>query len=130
MKETKPCDSADVYSEQCPCRSILDRISDKWTPLIIGRLTEKPHRFNELKREVQGVSQKMLTQTLRALERDGIVRREAFATVPVTVEYSLTSLGETLSAPLAAVRTWTETHRDEVLQARAAFDATHSKNTA
>lgn len=120
--ETKACGRGDVYSNQCPCRSILDRIADKWTPLIIGRLDEGPHRFNQLKRSIPGVSQKMLTQTLRALERDGIVDREVFPTVPVTVVYSLTDLGRTLSEPLQLVREWVESHRDAVVSARMAFD--------
>ncbi|MDO5076438.1 helix-turn-helix domain-containing protein [Corynebacterium sp.] len=97
-------------------------MADKWTPLIIGRLDEGPHWFNQLKRSIPGVSQKMLTQTLRALERDGIVDREVFPTVPVTVVYSLTDLGRTLSEPLQLVREWVESHRDAVVSARMAFD--------
>ncbi|MDY3126883.1 MAG: helix-turn-helix domain-containing protein [Corynebacterium sp.] len=125
--ETTPCGSGDVYSDQCPCRSILNRISDKWTPLIIGRLDEAPHRFNQLKRSISGVSQKMLTQTLRALERDGLVEREVFPTVPVTVVYSLTDLGRTLSDPLQRVRQWVESHQDAVVSARVAFDERQSR---
>jgi DNA-binding HxlR family transcriptional regulator len=109
----------DVYDAHCPTRQALDRIADKWSALIIGLLAERPHRFGELRRKIGGISQKMLTQTLRSLEADGLVSRRAFATVPVTVEYSLTPLGETLVAPLASIRDWAEGHIEEVLAARA-----------
>lgn len=109
----------DVYQAACPTRQALDRIADKWTALIIGVLAERPHRFGELRRQIDGISQKMLTQTLRSLERDGLVHRRAEPTVPVTVEYSLTPLGVTLVGPLAAIRDWAEGHIDEVLTARA-----------
>lgn len=113
----------DVYSAACPTRQALDRIADKWTALIIGLLAERPYRFGELRRRIDGISQKMLTQTLRSLEHDGLVHRRAEATVPVTVEYSLTPLGITLVAPLAAVRDWAEAHIGEVLDARARTEA-------
>jgi DNA-binding HxlR family transcriptional regulator len=109
----------DVYDAHCPTRQALDRIADKWSALIIGLLAERPHRFGELRRKIGGISQKMLTQTLRSLEFDGLVSRRAIATVPVTVEYSLTPLGETLVAPLASIRDWAEGHIEEVLAARA-----------
>jgi DNA-binding HxlR family transcriptional regulator len=112
----------DVYRAACPTRSALDRIADKWTALIIGLLAERPHRFGELRRRIDGISQKMLTQTLRSLERDGLVARRAEATVPVTVEYSLTPLGATLVGPLEAIRVWAEAHIDEVLDARASTE--------
>lgn len=108
----------DVYSASCPTRHALDRIADKWTALIVGLLAERPHRFGELRRGLDGVSQKMLTQTLRSLERDGLVHRRAEPTVPVTVEYSLTPLGETLIGPLGAVRDWAEANIEAVLAAR------------
>jgi DNA-binding HxlR family transcriptional regulator len=111
-----------VYDANCPSRTALHRIGDRWTALIVGVLAERPHRFGELRRRIGGVSQKMLTQTLRSLERDGLVSRKAFATVPVTVEYSLTPLGETLVPVLAAVRDWAEEHIGEVLSARQRAD--------
>jgi DNA-binding HxlR family transcriptional regulator len=117
----------DVYDAHCPTRQALDRIADKWSALIIGLLAERPHRFGELRRMIGGISQKMLTQTLRSLEFDGLVSRRAIATVPVTVEYSLTPLGETLVAPLASIRDWAEGHIEEVLAARAERAATHAK---
>ena len=107
----------------CPTRKALDRIADKWAALLVLLLSERPHRFGELKRRIDGISQKMLTQTLRNLERDGLINRRAFATVPVTVEYSLTPLGETLVGPVAAIRDWAEGHIEEVLAAQAESEA-------
>jgi DNA-binding HxlR family transcriptional regulator len=113
---------ADVYSAPCPSRAALDRIADKWTALLVGALTAGPRRFSELRADVGGISEKMLTQTLRSMERDGLVARRAFATVPPRVEYALTELGRTLEEPLAAVRSWAERHINEVETARAAYD--------
>ena len=107
------------YAAACPTRQALDRIADKWTVLIVGLLEQRPHRFGELLKGVEGISQKMLTQTLRSLELDGLVNRHAKATVPVTVEYSLTSTGRTLAEPLEAIRRWAEQHIEGVLAARA-----------
>jgi len=112
----------DVYNERCPTRMVLDRIADKWTVLIVGALEERTKRFGELRREVGGVSQKMLTQTLRGLERDGIVARTVYASVPPKVEYSLTSLGRTLVRILEAIREWSEHNIADVLKARDEYD--------
>lgn len=114
----------DVYAGICPARQLLDRIADKWTALVIGLLgrAEKPLRFSELRRQIGGITQKMLTQTLRDLERDGLVVREAYAVIPPRVEYSLTELGRTLQEPLEALSAWTERHMAQVETARAAFD--------
>jgi len=116
---------AGVYSGPCPARELLDRIADKWTTLIIGVLTaiETPVRFTELRRAIGGISQKMLTQTLRDLERDGLVVRVAFPVIPPRVEYSLTPLGLTLKEPLGALSLWTERHSADVRKAQEAFDA-------
>ena len=111
----------DVYDPKCPTRQALDRIADKWTALIVGLLAERPHRFGELRRGVRGISHKVLSQTLQSLERDGLVRRTPLATVPSTVEYSLTSLGRTLDEPLASIRSWAERHIEEVQTARNAY---------
>jgi len=108
-----------VYDAHCPSRTALNRIGDRWTALIVGALAERPHRFGELRRRVGGISQKMLTQTLRSLERDDLVSRTVFPTSPVTVEYALTDLGETLVPVLAAIRDWAEDHVGEILVARA-----------
>lgn len=112
----------DVYNERCPTRVVLDRIADKWTVLIIGALEEKTKRFGELRREIGGVSQKMLTQTLRELERDGIVVRLVYACVPPKVEYSLTELGRTLVHIVEAIRAWSESNIESVLKARDNYD--------
>jgi len=109
-----------VYSARCPTRQALDRIADKWTALIVGLLAERTHRFGELRRGVEGISHKVLTQTLRSLERDGLVHRQPIPTVPPTVEYSLTTLGRTLAEPLAAIRAWAERHIDEIEASRTA----------
>jgi DNA-binding HxlR family transcriptional regulator len=110
------------YSADCPTRMALDRIADKWTALLLGLLDQSPLRFNQLRRAVEGLSQKMLSQTLKALERDGLVTRAAIATVPVTVEYSITPLGRTLAQALAPLVVWASAHIDEVLRARERYD--------
>ncbi len=114
----------DAFSGNCPVRELLDRIADKWTTLIIGILarSEGAVRFGELRRSVTGISQKMLTQTLRDLERDGIVTRTLYPEIPPRVEYSLTPLGRTLDEPLSALARWAERHMPEVRSAQVAFD--------
>jgi DNA-binding HxlR family transcriptional regulator len=107
----------------CHAREMLVRIADKWSMYAIHVLAqESPLRFNELKRRIEGVSQRMLTVTLRGLERDGLVRRTMYPEVPPRVEYELTPLGETLRGIVCQVVTWTETHLREVDTARAEFD--------
>ena len=115
-----------VYSGNCPTRQALDRIGDKWTTLIIGLLEDETRRFSDLQRGIHGISQKMLTQTLRALERDGLVKRTVFAEVPPRVEYELTPLGRTLCEPIAAIRHWAEEYIDEVLAAQVTYDERQS----
>ena len=88
-----------VYSSTCPTRQVLDRIADKWTALVIGALEDGPQRFSQIQRRIDGISQKMLTQTLRSLERDGLIERHVYAEVPPRVVYTLTPLGKTLCAP-------------------------------
>lgn len=112
-----------AYDAQCPTRLVLDRVADKWTVLILGLLAVQPVRFNQLRRRIEGISQKMLTQSLKSLERDGLVRRRVFASVPVTVEYSITPLGATLVDTVNALRQWAEAHMDEVAEAQRRYDA-------
>jgi len=112
-----------VYNERCPTRMALDRIADKWTVLVVGALEDKAKRFGELRREIGGVSQKMLTQTLRGLERDGLVTRMVYASVPPKVEYSLTELGRTLVRILEAIREWSEENIEDVLKSRDVYDS-------
>ena len=119
-----------VFNDQCPTRLVLARIADKWTVMIVLRLSQKRLRFGELKREIPGISQKMLTQTLRALERDGLVVRTVYAEVPPRVEYSLTALGKTLVGILTQIREWSETHIEAVLAAQKAFDQSTSNQAA
>ena len=115
----------------CPSRKLLDRISDKWVTLILAALGSgpdcdgdpRPMRFSELARLLAGVSQKMLTQTLRSLERDGLITRTATPTVPVTVSYELTALGLSLHELMRGLKSWAELHMDDVLTNRAAHDA-------
>jgi len=121
-----PCtpDVRDVYLKQCPCREVLDMVASKWTALAIGALEDGPQRFGEVRRKVEGITQKMLTQTLRALTRDGLITRTVYPTVPLRVEYELTPLGRSLVAPLSALRTWSEQHIDLIQTARADYDET------
>ncbi len=119
--------SGNVYAAACPTRVVLDRIGDKWTVLILGLLAGEPVRFNRLKREIEGITQKMLSQTLKSLERDGLVVRQAYATVPVTVEYTITPLGRTLQATVEGLRNWAETHIAEVARAQNRYDGNASR---
>lgn len=112
-----------TFEAACPTRLVLKRIADKWTVLVISSLVEDTKRFSLLRREIGGISQKMLTQTLRGLERDGLVIRTIYPTVPPKVEYTLTPLGLTLVKLLDGIRTWSETNIEEVLQAQAVYDS-------
>ena len=119
--------AGDVYAQNCPTRLLLDRIADKWTVLLLTTLDPEreqggPMRFNALKRRVEGVSQKMLSQTLRQMERDGLVSRTVRASVPVEVTYALTSLGATLVTALQPMVDWAETQMPAVAEAQSAFD--------
>ncbi len=110
------------FCAACPSRMIFDHIADKWTMLTLCVISSKPIRFNELKREIEGISQKMLSQTLKKLERDGLIVRQAFPTVPVTVEYTITSLGRDLSCIAASITAWTAKHMADVMAAQARYD--------
>jgi len=112
----------DIFVDTCPARAVLDRIADKWALLIMDRLSAGPTRFNMLKRDIAGISQKVLSQTLKLLERDGLISRKAYATVPVTVEYALTPLGENLSRAVDAFAHWAESNMDAIRKAQAAYD--------
>ena len=110
------------YYAQCPTRAVLDRITDKWVVLILGLLHEKPWRFNQLRKEIEGISQKVLSQVLKKLERDGLVTRTAFATVPVTVEYAITELGISLDHSLAELIAWGKQNVERMLANQKTFD--------
>jgi len=125
----------DAFLAGCPSRDLLDRISDKWVTLVLCALGDgsygpqaepsgesRPLRYSELSRRLAGVSQKMLTQTLRSLERDGLVTRTVTPTVPVTVSYEMTALGVSLHQAVRVLKTWAETHMDDVRAQRAVYD--------
>jgi DNA-binding HxlR family transcriptional regulator len=112
-----------VYDRSCPARLVLDHLADKWAVLIIGQLAKGTLRFAELRRAVDGVSQKMLTVTLRDLERDGLVNRKLYASVPPKVEYSLTPLGASLSNQVEELCRWSEAHMEQIVRARDSFDS-------
>lgn len=115
--QPKPLSAAD-----CPSRLLLDQIADKWSVLILAALCDGPLRFNAIKRRLEGITQKALTQSLRRLERNGIVARRVIAASPVAVEYRVTPLGRTLKQPFQALHAWTVDHLPDVEEARQAFD--------
>jgi len=108
---------------------ILNRIGDKWSVMVVGYLTRRTMRFNELRNAIGGISQRMLTLSLRNLERDGLVTRTVYPEIPPRVEYALTDLGRTLTDPLDALWNWAAEHQDEVNRARAEYDARQSSVT-
>ena len=108
--------------ELCPPRQALELIADRWTMIVVKSLSDGRYRYGELHRSIPGISQKMLTQTLRSLERDGLVRRTVYPVVPPRVEYALTPLGESLIEPLEALATWAEAHMGEIATARRDYD--------
>ncbi len=112
----------DPYAAGCPTRMLLDRIGDKWTVLVLGLVCDRPRRFNALRRDIEGLTQKMLSQTLKALERDGLVTRTVLPTAPVSVEYAVTPLGRTLAATLDGLRHWAGDHIGEVVGAQRRYD--------
>ena len=112
----------DAFMASCPTRQVMSTIGDKWSALLVNALAGGPRRHGELARTVAGVSQKMLTQTLRTLERDGLVTRSITPTVPVRVDYELTELGQSLVPVLQQLKHWSETHIEQVLAARESFE--------
>jgi DNA-binding HxlR family transcriptional regulator len=121
-----------VFSGPCPARELLGRIADKWTALIMAILAQvaRPMRFGELRRAVPGISQKMLTQTLREMERDGLVSRTLYPQIPPRVEYALTPLGVTLREPMEVLTNWVESHMPEVRASQQAFDRKQKREKA
>jgi DNA-binding HxlR family transcriptional regulator len=109
---------------------LLSRVGDKWTVLVVGTLCSGPMRFNEIRRAVDGISQRMLTLTLRGLERDGLVTRTVFPTIPPRVDYELTALGRTLKGPLNTLADWARSNREAVAEAREKFDRAAARNAA
>jgi DNA-binding HxlR family transcriptional regulator len=124
----------DLFSAACPTRQLLDRLGGKWTSMLVKVLAEEPEggelRFAELKRRAPGISQKMLSQTLRSLARDGLVARRVEPTIPPAVHYALTPLGRSLERPLSTLRTWAEEHMHAIDRSRAAYDGTEVRRSA
>ena len=121
METNAPAPNA--FARDCSSRVVLDRIGDRWTVLVVVALADGRLRFSQLRARIEGVTAKVMTQTLRALERDGLVTREVFAEVPPRVEYELTDLGRDLLAPIDAVRIWAEQHASRIVQNRDAYDS-------
>ena len=128
LSETTP--AWNVFDSNCPTRQVLDCIADKWTVLIIRRLADGTLRFAQLRRTVDGISQKVLTKTLRDLERDGIVTRRIYASVPPKVEYTLTTLGRSLCSLVAGICDWAEANIEQVQAARQVYAAGSEQNPA
>ncbi len=114
---------AALQSDECLARDVLDRVGDKWSVIVIYMLGFGTRRFTDLKRSIDGISQRMLTVTLRGLERDGLVTRTVYPVVPPRVDYALTPMGRTLLATIAQLMEWAEEHRAEIGAARARYDA-------
>src|SRR5450432_2952986 len=120
--ETKQQTQPDIFQANCLSRQVLGLIADQWTPLVIYALEDGTTRFGQLLKRIDGISKKMLTQTLRAMERNGLVQRVVYPVVPPVVEYSLTPLGQTLIEPMEALRVWAYGHLQEVAHARTIYD--------
>lgn len=116
-------DGAPKMPGVCPVRDVLDRVAQKWTLLLLISLTTGPKRFSALQRQVGDISKRMLTQSLRELERDGLILRTVYPTKPPSVEYALTALGRSSLEPIAVLTDWAESNHDRIRAARAAFDA-------
>ena len=112
------CKSYDVFRRSCPSHTVLEVLTNKWTLLVISSLRGKAHRFGELSRRIEGITPKMLTQTLKILERDGLVQRTMYPVIPPRVDYELTELGGDLVELLDAIRFWSERHVPDILKAR------------
>jgi DNA-binding HxlR family transcriptional regulator len=112
-----------AFMADCPTRQLLDTLSDKWLTLILSKLIDGPRRYSELSRDIAGVSQKMLTQTLRTLQRDGLVERTVTPSVPVRVDYQLTAVGKDLAPLVHSIKHWAEANMDRIETARADYDA-------
>jgi DNA-binding HxlR family transcriptional regulator len=121
--ELRELGGADAYLRDCASRDVLDLLSSKWVCLVIGALAPGPMRFGALRRRLDGITQKMLTRTLRDLERSGLVDRKVFPTTPPQVEYGLTPLGENVGALMGAIRSWAEEHMGDISRARERYDA-------
>ncbi|WP_331371306.1 winged helix-turn-helix transcriptional regulator [Sinorhizobium chiapasense] len=123
MPRTGTADVDTVYFADCAARSFFDQVANKWSVMILTILTERPTRFNEFMRRLEGITHKALTQALRRLERNGLIARRVLATSPVAVEYSITDLGRTLQVPFGAVYNWAINHLHQIEEAQESYDA-------
>lgn len=126
-RQVRPLPSADVFNANCPSRTVVEILSDKWAMLLLWSLAGEPLRFGELRRRLDGVTQKMLTQTLRSLERNGLVSRTVYPTTPPSVEYALLPLGKSVSGVAQQMCLWAEEHIVEVISARQEYDRAAAK---
>lgn len=124
MLELKP----QCFSSDCPSRALFDQIADKWSMMVLAVLDDGPHRFNAIKRRLEGVTQKALTQSLRRLERNGLVSRQVISFSPVAVQYEITTLGQTLQQPFRELHKWTLEKLPDVEAARLKFDESAQLN--
>ena len=132
LEEMLACNGpvTDAAIARCPVRDVLQRIGDKWSMLVLMMLASRQQRFGQLRRLIPDVSQRMLTQTLRNLQREGLIDRRVFPTNPPSVEYRMTELGRSLLPPLLGLARWAEAHREQIHRARARFDAAPSNRRA
>ncbi|GLZ29422.1 transcriptional regulator [Lentzea sp. NBRC 105346] len=121
--ETNQLSRVDAYLRHCASRTVLETVANKWAVLLVGTLSHGTLRFGELRRRLDGITQKSLTQSLRVLERDGMVVRTVYPTIPPRVEYSLSPLGHSVADLMAGIRSWSEQHLLEILAAREAYDS-------
>lgn len=125
-----PGNTRRTSARACPARDVLSRVGDKWSVLVIATLKDGPQRFSELRRGIEGISQRMLTLTLRGLERDGLVTRTVTPTIPPRVDYELTPLGRTLLEPIVGLHVWAEKNRGRIQEARDRFDRRLSRQSS
>lgn len=130
MTEPQLHDQYSILNASCPSRQVLDLIADKWTVLVIHAIDQEVRRYNELRRMIDGISQKMLTQTLRQLEENGLVKRVVYPVIPPKVEYSLTELGKTLIEAVFVVKQWAEDNIAEVESAKVAYQVAKDESTS
>ena len=123
------CDVDEVFFADCAARSFFDQVANKWSVMILTVLLERPTRFNEFRRRLEGITHKALAEALRRLERNGLIARKVIASSPVAVEYSITELGRTLQVPLGAAYDWAIHHLHEIEQAQEAYDRQQNRAT-
>ncbi|MFP3988785.1 helix-turn-helix domain-containing protein [Streptomyces sp. E11-3] len=131
LADTDPVITCETPQDECGVRDVLDRLGDKWSVYVLVELTPGVRRFKELQRAIPGgISQRMLTLTVRRLERDGMVKRTVYPTVPPQVEYELTELGRSFTHPVKALADWSIAHRPDIAASRAAYDVAHPDSAA